>query len=66
MSTRTARFDLRIYTAETIYQATEAFSDFGAFTSTTDGDHVVVQAEIDEKAARQVWGEFQNYILVNS
>ena len=66
MSTHTARFDLRIYSAQTIEQAVEAFAEFGAFTATTDEEHVVVQGEIDDKAARQVLGELQNYILVNS
>lgn len=66
MTTHTARFDLRIYSAQAIEQAIEAFADFATLSATADGDCLVVQGDIDGKTARQVWGEFQNYILVNS
>ncbi len=66
MAVRTATFDSRIYSAEAVNGAADAFSDFGNFETAQQDGAIVVTAELEERSIRQIWGEFRNYILINS
>jgi len=66
MPTREATFDSRIYSSEGVMEAVEAFADFGKFEASEQDGTITVTAELEERSIRQVWGEFQNYVLINS
>ena len=66
MPSRTATFDSRIYDTDAVLGAVEAFTDFGEFEVDKQEGTVVVTAELEDRSIRQIWGEFRNYILVNS
>ncbi len=66
MPTREAIFHSTIYPAEAVQEAAEAFADFAAFELVPGDDAITVRAELEERSINQVWGEFQNYVLINS
>ncbi len=66
MASKTVTFDLKIYTRQSVTDALEAFADFGEFGQREENETIVVEAEIDDEIVRPVWGEFQNFVLVNS
>lgn len=66
MATETAEFDLRLYKADAVTTAMEAFEDFATFEVDKGDKAIAVTATLRDETARLVWGEFTNYVLVNS
>lgn len=66
MASKTLSFDLKIYTQKSVTEAIEAFADFGQFTQREEDNAIVVEAEVNDDNVGPIWGEFQNYVLVNS
>jgi hypothetical protein len=66
MATVSARFAEPIYARGVVEEAVEAFEDFGSFQVEARDGAVVVTAEIEDNSLRRIWGEFQNYILINT
>ncbi len=66
MPSREASFDTKIYSMGAVKEAVDAFAEFGTFEVTEEKHAVTVRAELEERSIRQVWGEFQNFVLINS
>lgn len=66
MATVSARFAEPIYDPGVVEEAVQAFEDFGSFQVDAQDGAIVVSAEIEDNSLRRVWGEFQNYILINT
>jgi hypothetical protein len=66
MATLEALFTGPFYSVPAVTAAVEAFGPFGTFSHEVKDEAVHVTAELDDKDGERVWGEFLNYVLINS
>ena len=60
------RFHQQVYNKGAITDALEAYSDFGTFNTTKDGDYIVVEiSDPDSDFSAVLPQEIANYVLAN-